>query len=85
MNSFKKSLNITPYFSKDLKNITLSEYRYKKYISEYDKITKENCFKSPNNSCYPKRKNLQYINLSYIKKETKNKNKKQKLLKSFNH
>ena len=65
---------ISPYIIKRLKNITLSNFKYKKYISLYDKITKENCFKVPNNSCYPKRKNFQYMHISYVNINNKNNN-----------
>ena len=65
---------ISPYITKRLKNITLSNLKYKKYISFYDKITKENCFKTPNNSFYPKRKNIQYMHISYINIHNKNNN-----------
>ena len=59
--------------SKKMKQITVSNDKYKNYISSYDKITKENCFKTPNNTLYPKRKNIHYASISYLVKR-KNEN-----------
>ena len=65
----KNSLYLTPIITKKMKQITLSNHKYKKYISSYDKITMESCFKTPNNTLYPKRKNPQFMSLSCIKRK----------------
>ena len=56
---------ISPDVSKIMKKITLSSLRYKKYIYNYDKITKENSFKTPDKTQYPHIKNMQYIPILY--------------------
>ena len=59
-------INLSQKISKKMKQITVSNDKYKNYISSYDKITKENCFKTPNNTLYPKRKNIHYAPISYL-------------------
>ena len=59
-----KYSSISPNISKRMKQVTLSNLKYKSYLSRYDKITKENSFKTPDNSFYPKRKNLKYLPIS---------------------
>ena len=68
----KKFHSISPDISKRMKQITLSDFKYKKYISDYDKITKENSFKSPGHSHYPKIKNIQYIPILYSHRKKEN-------------
>ena len=67
----KRPASMSPEISKRLKNITLSNIQYKKYISGYEKVTKDNCFKTPSITQYPKRKNIQYLHASYIKTNDK--------------
>ena len=63
----KRPASMSPEISKRLKNITLSNFQYKKYINGYEKVTKDNCFKTPKIAQYPKRKNFQYLHISYSK------------------
>ena len=83
LNSPKKTIDLSHHFSKSLKKLALSNLEYKKYISDYDKITKENCFKTRENTTYPKRKNFQFIHLSYFSEKTPKKRPKS-IMTTFN-
>ena len=81
--SLRSSSDISPNISKRMKQVTLSNFKYKRYLSRYDKLTKENSFKSPENSFYPIRKNIKYLPV-YKTKQLKENTKKESIFKITN-
>ena len=53
--------------SKNLKSVAISNKLFSNYMDNYINLTQDYCFKTPENECYPIRKNLRYLSTSSIK------------------
>ena len=59
--SFPQHKKLILDISKDLKSVAISNKLYTDYIVNYNNLTQEFCFKSPDNNKYPLRKNTKYL------------------------
>ena len=59
--SFPKHNKLVLDISKNLKSVAISNKLYTEYILNYNNLTQDFCFKSPDNNNYPLRKNLKYL------------------------
>ena len=71
--------------SKSLKSVAISNKLFSNYMENYNNLTQDYCFKSPDNDSYLNKKNIRYLSaaslkyINYIKIQNKNKiRKKQK-------
>ena len=62
--SFPQHKKLVLDISKDLKSVAISNKLYTDYIVNYNNLTQEFCFKSPDNSNYPLRKNMKYLSVA---------------------
>ena len=89
INTSKKLLHthsgLSPESEKKVKELALSNIKFSNYMNSYDKLTKENCFKTPGNTSYPIRRNLKFtpISLTYREKGEEDQKKKNYLYKKF--
>ena len=69
-NSFElppKHKKIVIDISKNLKSVAISNKLFSNYMENYNNLTQDFCFKSPDNSSYPIRKNFRYLSAGTIK------------------
>ena len=62
--SFPQHKKLVLDISKDLKSVAISNKLYTDYIVNYNNLTQEFCFKSPDNNNYPLRKNMKYLSVA---------------------
>ena len=62
--SFPHHKKLVLDISKDLKSVAISNKLYTDYIVNYNNLTQEFCFKSPDNNNYPLRKNMKYLSVA---------------------
>ena len=69
-NSFEmpiKHKKIVIDISKNLKSVAISNKLFSNYMENYNNLTQDYCFKSPDNDSYPIRKNFRYLSAGTIR------------------
>ena len=68
----------SPESARKVKELALCNDKFSSYMTLYDKLTKENCFKTPLKTSYPIRRNLKYTPISATYREKSENEQKKK-------